>query len=47
MGAALALYEDAIPLTSYGLGSRRLASLAVQQLAAGLRWVAVVDELDI
>jgi len=28
MGAALALYEDAIPLTSYGLGSRRLASLA-------------------
>jgi len=47
MGAAPALYEDAIPLTSYGLGSRRLASLAVQQLAAGLRWVAVVDELDI
>ena len=47
MGAAPALYEDAIPLTSYGLGSRPLASLAVQQLAAGLRWVAVVDELDI
>ena len=23
MGAALALYEDIIPLTSYGLGSRR------------------------
>ena len=47
MGAAPALYEDAIPLTSYGLGSRPLASLAVQQLAAGLRWVAVVDQLDI
>lgn len=46
MGAALALYEDAIPLTSYGLGSRRLASLAVQQLAAGSRAVAVVDELE-
>ena len=46
MGAALALYEDTIPLTSYGLGSRRLASLAVQQLAAGPRSVAVVDELE-
>lgn len=46
MGAALALYEDVIPLTSYGLGSRRLASLAVQQLAAGTRAVAVVDELE-
>ncbi|BCN69578.1 hypothetical protein RE943_30510 [Prescottella equi] len=46
MGAALALYEDVIPLTSYGLGSRRLASLAVQQLAAGSRSVAVVDELE-
>lgn len=46
MGAALALYEDVIPLTSYGLGSRRLASMAVQQLAAGSRSVAVVDELE-
>jgi len=46
MGAALALYEDVIPLTSYGLGTRRLASLAVQQLAAGARSVAVVDELE-
>lgn len=46
MGAALALYENVIPLTSYGLGSRRLTSLAVQQLAAGSRSVAVVDELE-
>lgn len=46
MGTGLALYEDVIPLTSYGLGSRRLASLAVQQLAAGNRSVAVVDELE-
>ncbi|MGO4807935.1 ATP-dependent endonuclease [Arthrobacter sp. 2MCAF15] len=46
MSAGLALYEDVIPLTSYGLGSRRLASLAVQQLAAGSRSVAVVDELE-
>lgn len=46
MSAGLALYEDVIPLTSYGLGSRRLASLAVQQLAAGRRSIAVVDELE-
>ncbi len=46
MGAALALYENTVPLTSYGLGTRRLASLAVQQLAAGPRSVAVVDEIE-
>lgn len=46
MGAGLALYEDVIPLASFGLGTRRLASLAVQQLAAGTRSVAVVDELE-
>lgn len=46
MGAALALYEDVVPLTSFGLGSRRLASLAIQQLAAGSRSVAVVDEIE-
>jgi putative ATP-dependent endonuclease of OLD family len=46
MGAGLALYEDVVPLTSYGLGSRRLASLAVQQLGAGSRSVAVVDEIE-
>lgn len=46
MGANLALYEDAVPLMAYGLGSRRLVSLAVQQLAAGERAIAVVDELE-
>lgn len=46
MGAALALYEDLVPLTSFGLGSRRLASLAVQQLGAGPRAIAVVDEIE-
>lgn len=46
MGTGLALYEDTIPLTSYGLGSRRLASFAIQQLAAGTRSVAVVDEIE-
>lgn len=46
MGTGLALYEDTVPLTSYGLGSRRLASFAIQQLAAGARSVAVVDEIE-
>lgn len=46
MGAGLALYEDVIPLASFGLGSRRLASFAIQQLAAGNRSVAVVDEIE-
>lgn len=46
MGANLALYEDAVPLMAYGLGSRRLVSLAVQQMAAGERAIAVIDELE-
>lgn len=46
MGAALALYENVVPLTSFGLGSKRLASLAIQQLAAGNRSIAVVDEIE-
>lgn len=46
MGAGIALYESEVPLTSYGLGTRRLASLAVQQLAAGNRSIVLVDELE-
>lgn len=46
LGAGLSLYEDVVPLTSFGMGSRRLASLAVQQLGAGSRSVALVDELE-
>lgn len=46
IGTMLALYEDVVPLTSYGLGSRRLASLAIQQMASGDRAVAVIDELE-
>lgn len=46
MGATLALYEGEVPLTNYGFGSRRLASLAIQQLAAGDKSIAIVDELE-
>lgn len=46
LGAALALYEGAVPLTSFGLGTRRLTSLAAQQLAAVSNAIALVDELE-
>lgn len=45
-GASLALYEDVVPLMAYGLGTRRLVSLAVQQMAAGNRAIVVIDELE-
>jgi energy-coupling factor transporter ATP-binding protein EcfA2 len=45
-GTGLALFEDEVPVTSFGLGSRRLASLAIQQLAAGNRSLALVDEIE-
>jgi putative ATP-dependent endonuclease of OLD family len=43
----LALYEANVPLTSYGLGTKRLASLAVQQLAAGARTLVLFDEFEV
>lgn len=46
LGASLALYEGNLPLSSYGLGSKRLASLAVQQLYAGEKSVALLDEIE-
>lgn len=46
MGASLALYEKDLPLSTYGLGSKRLASLAVQQLYAGERSIALIDEME-
>lgn len=46
MGASLALYEGELPLYDYGLGTKRLASLAVQQLNAGERSVALLDEIE-
>lgn len=46
LGAGLALYDGSLPLASYGLGSRRLASLAIQQMAAGDRSIAIMDEIE-
>lgn len=42
----LALYEDVIPLTNYGLGSRRLAGVAVQQLANADKGILLIDEIE-
>jgi len=45
-GGNLALYESNVPLTNYGLGSKRLAGLVVQQLAAANRAVLLIDEIE-
>lgn len=42
----LALHEDDIPLTSFGLGTRRLVGAAIQQLAHPGQAVLLVDELE-
>jgi putative ATP-dependent endonuclease of OLD family len=45
-GGNLALYEAAVPLANYGLGSKRLSALAIQQMAAGTRSILLVDEVE-
>jgi hypothetical protein len=45
-GGNLALYEFNVPLTNYGLGSKRLAGLAIQQLAASGKSILILDEVE-
>ena len=45
-GGNLALYEGAVPLSNFGLGSKRLSALAIQQMAAGSRSILLVDEIE-
>ncbi|TFD27356.1 ATP-dependent nuclease [Cryobacterium lyxosi] len=45
-GGNLALYEGLVPLAGYGLGSKRLTGIAVQQLAAGQRSTVLIDEVE-
>ncbi|MCC8907759.1 ATP-dependent endonuclease [Curtobacterium sp. GD1] len=45
-GGNLALYEDTVPLANFGLGSKRLSALAIQQMAAGSRSILLVDEIE-
>ncbi|WP_060633929.1 ATP-dependent endonuclease [Pseudonocardia sp. EC080610-09] len=42
----LALHEGEIPLTSFGLGTRRLVGAAIQQLAHPGQAILLVDELE-
>ncbi|MCU8691996.1 ATP-dependent nuclease [Mycobacteroides abscessus] len=42
----LALFEGEVPLTNYGLGSKRLAGLATQQLAYEHRTIVLIDEVE-
>ncbi|MGB3473681.1 MAG: AAA family ATPase [Mycobacterium sp.] len=42
----LALYEGVVPLTNYGLGSRRLAGVAAQQLANADKGILLIDEIE-
>ncbi|MGV9671360.1 AAA family ATPase [Gordonia sp. NPDC003504] len=42
----LALYEGEVPLTNYGLGTRRLAGIAAQQLAHDGKAFLLVDEIE-
>lgn len=46
VGGNLALYEANIPLTNYGLGTRRISGLAVQQIAASNKSLLLVDEIE-
>lgn len=42
----LALYEGAVPLSNYGLGSRRLTGVAAQQLANADKGIILIDEIE-
>ena len=44
--SVLSLYDGPIPLQSLGLGSRRLAALAVQETGIGKSSVVLVDEIE-
>jgi len=42
----LSLYDGDIPLQSYGLGSRRLAALAIQEAGIGKSSIVLIDEVE-
>ena len=42
----LALYESTIPMTNFGVGTKRLAGIGIQQLAAGERSLLLIDEIE-
>lgn len=44
--ASLVLHDGSVPLTYFGLGSRRLTSLAIQQNATTERSIIAIDEVE-
>ena len=44
--AAISLHEQVLPLRVIGLGSRRLAALAVQQTGTGTHTISLIDEVE-
>lgn len=44
--AVLVLHNGKVPLTNFGLGSRRLTSLAIQDVAIKGRSIVAIDELE-
>ncbi|TCJ96313.1 ATP-dependent nuclease [Nocardia alba] len=45
-GGLLSLFEGKVPLTNFGLGSRRLAGISTQQLAYYAKTVLMIDEVE-
>ena len=45
-GAGLSLYSGNIPLSSYGLGSRRLAALSIEKAAISDKSTFLIDEIE-
>ena len=45
-GGNLALFEGEVPLTNYGLGTRRLAGIAAQEMASEDKSVILIDEVE-
>jgi len=42
----LALYDNDVPLQMFGLGSKRLAALAIQEAAIGKSSIILIDEIE-
>lgn len=45
-GGNLALFEGDVPLTSFGLGTRRLAGIATQEMASQNKSIILIDEVE-
>lgn len=45
-GGNLALFDGKIPLTSFGLGTKRLAGIATQEMASENKSIILIDEVE-